>query len=184
MRTKFIKITNLAIVCLMSASVCAFDTSSEEKICSDIGFKRKTEAFGNCVLDLLERNKSSSLAANDPDDATCKKYGFRQGTSDYAKCRQQIDMAKQQANQDRLRFEEEQRRYKAQLEEQKRQRERAAGMAMLGMGLGMMSGQSPGNYSNYSATPPSPPQNMNRTYVLPGGKIMNCNTTGSITNCF
>ncbi len=184
MRANLIKITYVATLAFLCGHVNALETSSEERTCAEIGFKRKTEAFGNCVLDLLERGKSSSIASNDPDDATCKKYGFRSGTSDYAKCRQQIDMAKQQANQDRIRFEEEQRRYQAQLDEQKKQRERAAGMAMLGMGLGMMSGQNPGGYSNYSPVTPPSPQSMNRTYMLPGGKIMNCSTTGNITNCF
>jgi hypothetical protein len=33
----------------------ALDTSSEEQTCVDIGFKRQTEPFANCVLQLLER---------------------------------------------------------------------------------------------------------------------------------
>jgi hypothetical protein len=184
MRIDIIKIINLALLFSVCSYANALDTSSEEKICSEIGFKRKTEAFGNCVLELAERNTNTQPSSN-PDDATCKKYGFKSGTTDYAKCRQQIDLAREQANQQRLKYEEEQRIYNAQVEEQKKQRQKAASMALLGMGLGMMSGQNPGGgYSNFSGSPPVPPQNLNRTYILPGGKIMNCNSTGSVTNCF
>lgn len=32
-------------------------------------------------------------------------------------------------------------------------------------------------------TPQQPPSN-NQTYVMPGGKVVNCSTVGSVTNCF
>lgn len=195
MRTSLIKIVHLLLVPFICINAYAIDTSAEEKTCSEIGFKRKTEAFGNCVLELVQRKggqsnrqpaqtANQSPASNDPDDATCRKYGFRAGTNEYAQCRQQIDQARQDAQRQQAQYEAQQRQYQAQLNEQKQQREAAASMALLNMGLGMMAGGSPAN--NFAPPPvaPQPPQNLNRTYMLPGNRIMTCNTTGTITNCF
>lgn len=38
--------------------------------------------------------------------------------------------------------------------------------------------------STYSATQPKVPQTNTNTYIMPGGKMMNCTTTGTVTNCF
>ena len=109
MRTSINKIVGTLVLLFfftLCGNVYALDTSTEEKTCSEIGFKRKTEAFGNCVLELVQRkggqvNRQSSQTvsqsplSNDPDDATCRKYGFRAGTNEYAQCRQQIDQARQ-----------------------------------------------------------------------------------------
>lgn len=162
----------------------ALDTSQEEAQCLDIGFKRKTPAFANCVLELVDRRASTIQSIQDPDDATCKKYGFKPKTDNYAVCRQQIDLARQQAQQQQAQYAQQRAEYEAQLAEQKKERDRQKGMAMLNLGLGMMTGKY--NASNgYGSMPaPTPPQNQNRTYILPGGKMMNCNTSGSITTCF
>ena len=40
----------------------AIDTSKEEKICEDLGFVRRTEPFGNCVLKMISRNSDSHEA--------------------------------------------------------------------------------------------------------------------------
>ena len=81
-----------------SSQVSSINTSSEEAACLDLGFKKKTPAYANCVLELMER-KENSTASADPDDATCLKYGFKRKTNEYAACRQQIDQAKAQASQ-------------------------------------------------------------------------------------
>ena len=195
MRTSINKIVGTLVLLFFFSNSYAFDTSVEEKTCSEIGFKRKTESFGNCVLELVQRkggqaNRQSSQIvnqsplSNDPDDATCRKYGFRAGTNEYAQCRQQIDQARQDSQRQQAQYEAQQRQYQAQLNEQKRQREAAASMALLNMGLGMMAGGSP--QTNFGPPPiaPQPPQNFHRTYMLPGNRIMTCNTTGAITNCF
>lgn len=175
--------TVLAILVLaFSYGVFALDTSHEEEQCLDIGFKRKTNAFANCVLELVERRAATPP---DPDDVTCKKYGFKPKTDNYAVCRQQIDMARQDAQRQQAQYAQQRAEYEAQLAEQKRERERQRSLAMLQLGLGMISGKY--NSSNgFGSIPqaPTPPENLNRTYILPGGKMMNCNTTGSITTCF
>ncbi|MBU3582020.1 hypothetical protein ICN19_08320 [Polynucleobacter sp. AP-Capit-er-40B-B4] len=163
-----------------SSQDSSIDTSTEEAACLDLGFKKKTPSFANCVLELLER-KENSTASTDPDDATCRKYGFKRKTNEYATCRQQIEQAKMQAAQQQAQYQQQQRQYQAQLDEQRRQRSVAAGLALMQLGTGMTSGAY--NANNGYGTLPTPP-NPNRTYILPGGKTMNCTTTGTVTNCF
>ena len=38
-----------------ASSGYALDTSAEEAMCKEIGFKPKTEKYANCVLELYER---------------------------------------------------------------------------------------------------------------------------------
>jgi hypothetical protein len=79
---------------------------------------------------------------------------------------------------------QQQRQYQAQLDEQQRQRSVAAGMALFQLGNGISSGAYNANNSyGTRPTPPSPP-NPSSTYFLPGGRTMNCTTTGTVTNCF
>ena len=173
-RKIFLPILQIGILILPTA-VVGFDTSNEEATCQSIGFKRKTEAFANCVLELISRNQSAKeSSSNDPDDATCRKYGFRPKSNEYAQCRLQIDQARQEGQR-------QQAQYEAQIAEQKKQRSQAAGLALMQMGAGISSGAY--NASNGYGSLPTPP-NPNRTYILPGGRIMNCTTTGSVTNCF
>jgi hypothetical protein len=166
--------------------VNAIETNAEENICSEIGFKKKTEAFGRCVLELLERasissNQTKQTPPSGPDDATCRQYGFKPSSNEYASCRLQIDQARQDAQRQQAQFDQQQRQYEAQLEAQRDARSRAAGLALLNLGLGTMSS---GNLPGTAPVAPVPPQNFNRTYTLPGGRIMNCTTTGTMTNCF
>ena len=192
MRITTIKITFCLISFFGLSTAFALDTSTEEKTCVDIGFKRKTEAFGNCVIELVNRNSGSGSrqgvqqsSSADPDDATCRKYGFKVGTNEYAQCKQQIDIARADAQRQQAQFDQQQKQYQDQLDAQKKRRSDAANMAMLGVGLGMMAGG--GGYNSGSgAGPVAPiaPQIQNRTYILPGGQRMNCSTTGTITNCF
>jgi TonB family protein len=51
----------LLILVGRTAAVRALDVSAESKTCSDIGFKPKTEAFGKCVLELLNRDKQQQV---------------------------------------------------------------------------------------------------------------------------
>jgi hypothetical protein len=156
-------------------NVFALDTSQHEKTCSEIGFKKKTEAHANCVLEILSRQSGSRptvspSASSNPDDATCKSYGFKPGTNSYGECRQRLDFSRQQVAQKQREHEEQKRQYDAQLAEQKRQRQAAAGLALMQMSSGLMN-------------PPKPPPPTNQTIVTPGG-IVNCHTTGTVTNCF
>jgi hypothetical protein len=115
------------------------DTKEEERTCSEIGFKKKTEAHADCVLELLERKqklsskKESKEISKAPtsqespnvspakpqavkgdgsaDDLACVKFGFIVGTQEYANCRLQMDTAKRQAQQKQAEYELTQRQY-------------------------------------------------------------------------
>ena len=164
------------------SQVSTINSSSEEATCIELGFKKKTEPYANCVVELLERKQSVvEQNPNDPDDATCRKYGFKPKTNEYATCKQQIEQARMQASQQQAQYQQQQRQYQAQLDEQKWQREQAGWQQLYQLGRGISSGAY--NANNAYGSAPTPP-NPNRTYILPGGQSMTCRTTGSITNCF
>ena len=131
----------------------------------------------------------------------CLSFGFKANTEGYAQCRLKLELAEQQTERDLAiseaedrrtranskeraeqlkRDQDERRRYhEAQLAEQKRQRDTAAGLALMQMGSNIASG----GYTQ----PPAPARPMppsNQTIVTPSGRIVNCNTVGTITNCF
>lgn len=161
------------------------DTGPEEAACIQLGFKKKTEQFGNCVIVLVSKKRVATEASSlDPDDATCRKYGFIPNTNEYAACRLQIDQAKQDAQRQQAQYNDQQRQYQAQLDEQKKQRNQAQGMALMQMGAGISSGAYNAR-NGYGTLPTAPtPLESPRTYILPGGKAMTCTTTGSVTNCY
>lgn len=176
-----IKLVIISMI-LIARPALSIDTASEEATCVEIGFKKKTPSFANCVLELLDRKESvSSNLVNDPDDVTCKKYGFKPRSSEFAACRLQIDQARRDAQRQQEQYAQQQRQYQAQLEEQRRQRSVATGLALMQLGSGISSGAY--NANNSYGAKPTPP-NPNRMYILPGGKTMNCTTTGTVTNCF
>jgi predicted Zn-dependent protease len=53
-----IKIITAGCFLLWSSLAQCLDTTQEEKVCSDIGFKKKTPAYGECVLELAEGRKA------------------------------------------------------------------------------------------------------------------------------
>lgn len=205
MRTSINKIIIFGLS-FFSLGANALDTTKEENTCVYIGFKKGTESFGNCVLELVDRNKKTASKVvgasssqpvrmtktkDDPnavgdgsdDDRTCQRYGFKPSTSEYASCRQQIDLARNQAQQQQAQLDAQQAQYQQQLEAYKKQKSQAAGLAMMGVGLGMLSNSSSGAVSYGVPAPPTPLQISPRTYMLPGNRVMTCTTTGNITSC-
>ena len=75
MRIKANKLIFSFILCITSSVFGTIDLSSYESICEDIGFRKKTETFGACVLELAEKDKESSTYITQ-DDQICKNYGF------------------------------------------------------------------------------------------------------------
>jgi Zn-dependent protease with chaperone function len=53
-----VKVIATASLLFWSSLAICLDTSQEEKVCSDIGFKKKTPAYGECVLELAEGRKA------------------------------------------------------------------------------------------------------------------------------
>jgi hypothetical protein len=165
-----------------SSNSSGIETSEEEASCVEIGFKRKTPAFANCVLELMDRKaeKQEASQPSDPDDATCRKYGFKPKTTEYASCRLQIDQAKQAAASQNAQYQQQQKQY----QEAERQRSIQANLALLQSGLNMMAGGGFGGGGGGSYGPAPIAPNPTQTYMLPGNKMLTCNTTGNITNCF
>ena len=187
MRTLIINTTLLFLSFATMSSVLAIDTSNEEKICSDIGFKKKTRSHTDCVLELVDRQSQSLQLEelNDPDEAICRKYGFRPGTEGYTQCRMKIDLAKQEAARYQLEYAERKRQYDEELKEAKRRREVAANLSLMQIGLGLMGGTYSGNTAHgIIPLAPTPLAPFTSTINLPGGAIVTCTTTGTVTNCF
>jgi hypothetical protein len=113
----------------------AIDTKTEEQTCLEIGFKKKTEAHADCVLELLDRKKQRSADKNSvnlnvpqpnevqkpgktaakgdgsPDHVTCEKFGFVVGTSQYSDCRMKMELARKEAQQRQAAYEIAKRQY-------------------------------------------------------------------------
>jgi hypothetical protein len=198
MCSSIIKVILLFFLVSFNTHVFAIDTSKEEKTCNEIGFKRKTEAFANCVLELVQRNNSSQsvrssqpsqISSGNPDDALCVQYGFKVNTNEFAQCKQQIHNARQQAQLQQQQYEQQKRQYDEQqakiVSDKEKQDRRKAAEVFLRYG----SGQSVTNAiadtaagKPFPQTRPQPPQQT--SIMLPGGKMINCETVGNVTNCF
>lgn len=198
MCSSIVKVISIFLLLSVNTFVFAIDTSKEEKTCSEIGFKRKTEAFANCVLELVQRNNSSQsvrssqpsqISSGNPDDITCNNYGFKTGTNDFAQCKLQINTARQQAQLQQQQYEQQKRQYDEQqakiASDKEKQDRRKAAEVFLRYG----SGQSVTNAiadtaagKPFPQTRPQPPQQT--SIMLPGGKMVHCETVGNVTNCF
>ena len=134
------------------------------------------------------------------EDKTCKKFGYKFPSVAYSDCRLKIELAQREAAERKIEFEAQMKVYRAQQAEYEEKNriyqervdkdaKRIQAQRSLDMGLRMMGGQSPQDayLSIGTGAPIAPlaPQEsiLPRTYVMPGGKVMNCTTTGSVTNC-
>lgn len=191
MCTKIIKVIFLVSL-FQIGIVSALDLSAYEKQCTDIGFKRKTPAFGECVLELSDRAGASAArlpaVTNSAEDQTCLRYGFKANTQAFAECKFKLDHAKQESLRAEQQYAREKAAYDQQLAAIEKEREKARAMKQLELGLRMMGGQSPVNAVNSLGTgapiAPSRPSPINQTITMPNGRMVNCTTVGSNTNCF
>jgi hypothetical protein len=187
------------------------DLSEHETKCTDIGFKKKTPAYGECVLELDRRSRlittrqiSEVQKPSTPlseDQEMCIKFGFALGSDSFSDCRLKIEIAKRENEQrqatydiQKQRYEEEKRRYDAQLAEYQKEKDRQKGLALLRFGAALAGGTSPyasENLANASRqslgiapNPPSAPQIQNFTIRNPSGRMINCSAFGTNINCF
>jgi hypothetical protein len=209
MRIATIKITFSLIVFIGLSVSYALDTTKEENTCTYIGFKKGTESFGNCVLELVDRNKKTvsknatvatqadapRKSKNEPqvagdgsnDDSTCQSYGFKPASSDYSSCRLQIDLAKQNAKQQQDIYQQQKAQYDEQVAAIEKQKAKERNMKQLEMGLRMMGGQSVQDAAMATARMPPLPQApgpITQRITMPNGRGMTCTTVGTNTNCF
>jgi len=186
MRTQTFKLIGISLLC-WSALCNAADLKDFESTCADIGFKRKTEAFGNCVLELVDR-ASSQKSPQNQDDQLCKSYGFKANTPSFADCKLKLDLAKKQSQEAQQKYDQDKAEYDRKMAEIKKQQDQQRAMKQLELGLRMIGGQSPVDAVNSVGTgrpiAPSMPSPINQTITTPSGRMINCTTIGNNTNCF
>ena len=173
MRTSIVKIGilfGLLTACRLSVAGLA----EHEATCSELGFKKKTQAYGECVLELDQREtagraqavkqvqQQNQIQAQQKGDGTnehqmCVKFGFTVGSAPYSDCRLKIDIAKREQAQRQAsydielqRYQEEQRRYEAKVAEYERQKEVQKNLALMRFGLALMGGTSPNASENFA----------------------------------
>jgi hypothetical protein len=160
-------------------------TTNEENTCLKVGFKIKTEAFGNCVLELLSRKNDESLTLNE-DEHLCVSYGFRMGSENFASCRLQMAQARWQASQQQIQYEEQKKQYENQMEFARNKARQENARRTLDLSLRLLNGQSPtdallGAGSGVPIAPKLPPP---QTIILPGGRLITCDSQINVTTCF
>ena len=202
-----------ATLLMLCSQAMALDLTNYENTCAEIGFKKKTPAFGECVLELHSREGKTSPAKQKqvqatnnqgdgtPDHQTCSQFGFSVGTPQYSECRLKISIAKQEQAQRQLayeaeqrRYQEEQARYEAKVAEYERQKQIQKNLALMKFGLSLMGGTSPHASENFAnagreslgmaPTQPTRPQVQNFTITNPAGRMTNCTVVGNNINCF
>ena len=123
MRTSIIKVV-LGSLLVCSGAVYGAGLTDYEATCVDLGFKKRTPAYGECVLELDKRStdqqkqgerarveqqerqaaqqrqqqEQQRAARGDgtPDHFTCAGFGFTAGTTPYAECRMRVSIAKRE----------------------------------------------------------------------------------------
>jgi len=200
---KLAKGLSFVITLLLFVSKAFAGILEHEQTCKDIGFKIKTEKFGECVLELNKREAaneakvlphrqqipaiSKTMGDGSYDDVTCQKYGFEPNTQSYAECRLKLDTAKNQIELQQAQFNAQMAAYQKQKEEIEDQQSRRFWAGVAGMGFGMMGGQSPGDsYRQSIGLPPTPPPVQNYTITMPNGRTSTCSyiTSARAINCF
>ena len=170
MRTSIVKVVFLFGL-LSACGISVGGLAEHEATCSDLGFKKKTQAYGECVLELDQREtaeralaikqaqqqaqQQAQIQAQQKGDGSnehqmCVKFGFVVGSAPYSDCRLKIDIAKREQAQrqaayeiEMKRYQEEQRRYEAQVAEYEKEKERQKGLAILRFGAALAGGTSP-----------------------------------------
>lgn len=173
MRSSVVKIVLICCVLIFNNALST-ELADYEVTCSELGFKKRTVPFGECVLELDGRAKSAKAKAVEqskpqqatarpaqgdgtPDHQTCSQFGFSVGTPQYSDCRLKISIAKQEQAQRQLayeaeerRYQEEQRRYEAKVAEYERQRQIQKSLALMKFGLSLAGGTSPHASENFA----------------------------------
>ncbi len=165
MRTSIVTVVGSCLAALVFTA-SAVGLEDYEATCSQIGFKKRTPAYGECVLELDRRatlaketaieqprqqqaTVKSAQGDDTPDHQTCNQFGFTVGTPQYSDCRLKISIAKQEQAQrqlayeaDQNRYQEEQRRYDAKVAEFEKQKEIQKSLALMKFGFALMGGTS------------------------------------------
>jgi hypothetical protein len=155
---KKIAISVLFLSVILISKAHANDLSQFEVTCADIGFKKNTEAFGDCVLELVSRNKKAEVRKAEVRKAE-SLAAQKQLEYERQKEREITILQQQQAiQQQQLAIQQQQ--------AMQRQQEPSLGSSLLAIGVGALIGYSGGAKSSApSYEPPvqtyQPPQSYN-----------------------
>jgi hypothetical protein len=202
------------LLAALGGHALAVGLADHEAMCADLGFKKRTPAYGECVLELDRRASNEKGKAvqqvrqqeqqrgdGTPEHQTCNRFGFVVGTSPYADCRLKIDIAKQDQERkqadyeaEQRRYEAEQRRYDERVAAYEREKEKRSSLALMKFGFALMGGTSPNASENFAnagreslgmaPVPPTRPQFQNFSITDPSGRRTNCTALGNNINCF
>jgi hypothetical protein len=168
------------LLLLSFLSICsAEDTTEYEKLCADIGYKKKTEGFGNCVIEFVARSKQaeksqSSNTDGSAEDIQCQRFGFKPNTKEYSNCRMSLELSNRQSAQAM----QENRELQIQLQRQTEAYQRAHADESSRRWLQLSQDLLKPNTVAPMHT------DTNHTIRLPNGRQVHCDTFGTNTNCY
>jgi len=174
--------THRALLALMLALPMASfaDLTAYKSQCTDIGFKKGTEKFGDCVMELKKRDAGRSSAQGDgtPNDRNCQKFGFTPGTTDYSQCRMELELAAAKAQREFAVYEEQKRIYDQQVAAKEAEKKNRHNRGLIAAGLCIMAGTECPHYPRRAdgsplGYPRSPPFEKYQL-TLPGGRDADC----------
>jgi antitoxin component YwqK of YwqJK toxin-antitoxin module len=155
-----------------------------------IAGQKESERMQREKVDIARAEEERIIREGDgtPDDLLCKKYGLLPQTGGYAECRMRLDFARAESHKKQEQYQAAQAEYEKQVAAIEREREKQRGLRQLELGLRMMGGQRPIDAVNSVGTgmpiAPSRPAPVNQTITMPNGRMINCTTLGTNTNCF
>ncbi len=172
------------------------DTSKEEMICKNIGFKPKTTEFADCVVELVSRadkkipsssvsvpksNGSAVAQAFSPNENLCLSYGFKVKTDAFSECLMRLDEAQRQEQIRHEQYQMQLKQYQKQIadyEARKKELERERnGRLLMALGLSIMNPQQqPLRPASSQQMPlaPTPPIIQNYTVRKADGSTVYC----------
>lgn len=184
-------ITSFLFLLLSIPTVWADDLDTYKATCKEIGFKPKTPAFGDCVLELRKRGQTGSpqVQQTSPSQVTSQaksKESYEEQATEFF--RKQEQEYQRRADEDYARrtaeYERQKTDYDARVAALEREKERQKGLKLMELGLRMGAGQSARDASMATAgmapMPPSPPSNNsfrpmeNYRITSPSGNSVNC----------
>ncbi len=182
----------MAFLIINISTSIADELDSYKATCKDIGFKPKTPAFGDCVLELRKRGQAGETQQEQQSSRSAvtsqakSKESYEDQATEYFR-RQQEEFQRRNDEEYARRLAEYERQkaeYDARLAALEKEKERQKGLKLLELGLRMSAGQSARDASMATAgmmpIPPSMPNNNsframeNYRITTPSGSLINC----------
>jgi hypothetical protein len=200
MRSTVIKISIL-FASFYFDPLSASNPDGYQTICSEIGFKKGTPDFGECVLELDRRATKPAIVPpkavqkgdGTPDDKTCSAYGFQLGSEKYADCRLKLDMARKEYEKEVRAYQDRQREYERRVAALQAQQQReqqldeekywacVAGTSARSLLEAMA--KCKGQMSGAVYQPPTPPVSPVPSRVVIDGQTIRCREWGDAIRC-